>query len=194
MTAETTTPGLSRRSLFRAAGVVAAAAGVAGAGGASAAGLLPGAQTTAAAVEPLKLARVWAGRQLLPGFDDTHVVYADGSAQYLLWPGDLAKLDALGHRYVVEVDDVAAHDAALASAPGAQTSLVATQPGETTTGDYRQYEDFKADMDALAAKYPGFARVFALPHRTLQGRTVYGMEIAKDVDRQDGRPVFYQDG
>ncbi len=195
MTAEHTTTGLSRRSLFRAAGVAAAAAGVATAGGASAAGLtgLSGAAAKAkGTTESLKLARVWAGKKLLSGFDDTHVVYGDGSAQYLLWPGDLAKLDALGHRYVIEVDDLVAHDAALAAAAPARSA--ALQPGESPNGDYRQYEDFKRDMDALVAAYPSFARVFELPYKTLQGRTVYGMEIAKDVEKKDGRPVFYQDG
>ncbi|MCW2606822.1 MAG: Carboxypeptidase precursor, partial [Frankiales bacterium] len=147
-----------------------------------------------AALEPLKLARVWAGRKLLPGFDETHVVYADGSVQYLLWPGDLAKLDALGHRYEIEVEDLVARDAAAAAAAPAADAALAEQPGQSPTGDYRQYEDFKRDMDALAAKYPGFARVFELPYKTLQGRTVYGMEIATEVDRKDGRPVFYQDG
>ena len=194
MTAENTTQGLSRRSLFRAAGVAAAAAGVATAGGASA-DLLPGAgagTAPGAPAETLKLARVWAGKTLLPGFDDTHVVYADGSAQYLLWPGDLAKLDALGHRYEIEVSDLVAHDAALAKAAGPRTTLA--QPGESPTRDYRQLADFERDMKALVAKYPDFARMIELPYKTLQGRTVFGMEIAKNVAAKDGRPVFYQDG
>ncbi len=195
MTVEHTTPGLSRRTLFRAAGVAAAAAGVASAGGASAAGLLPGAAPagSAGALETLKLARVWAGKTLLSGFDDTHVVYPDGSVQYLLWPGDLAKLDALGHRYVIEVDDLVARDAALAANAPARTTL--GQPGESPTGDYRQYSDFERDMRALVTKYgDNVARMIELPYKTLQGRTVWGLEIAENVAAEDGRPVFYQDG
>jgi hypothetical protein len=36
--------------------------------------------------------------------------------------------------------------------------------------------------------------MIALPNTTYEGRTVYGIEIATDVARKDGRPVFYNDG
>ncbi len=139
------------------------------------------------------LARVWAPaarRRLLADFDDTHNVFADGSVEYLLWPGDLARLRATGLRHVITVPDVVARDAALPRG----VSLVAKQPGETANADYRTYAAYEADMRALAKKYPTKARLLALPHKTLEGRTVYGLEIATHVARQDGRPVFYQDG
>jgi hypothetical protein len=186
---------LSRRSLFRTAGVAGAAAVVASAGAASAVSLQP--ETPVAEREPLKLARVWLSRGqagLLADFDDTHVVYEDGSVQLLLWPGDLAKLAATGLRHTVEVADLVARDRELFAATATRTALVAAQPGESASGDYRTLEQYEADMRALAQAHPSMVRLLVLPHRTLEGRTVYGLEVAKDVGNEDGRPVFYQDG
>ena len=178
---------ISRRSLFRSAGAVAAV----GALGVGARTAVAGGPT---AVEPLRLARVWAvGRaQLaqLAGFDDTHVVHPDGAVEVLLWPGDLARLRATGLRHQVDVEDLVARDAALPRVP----RTVAAQPGETSTGDYRVLADYEADMRALVKRFPTKAKLVALPHKTLEGRTVYGLEVCTDVDRRDGRPVLYQDG
>lgn len=190
-TTESTTDsprGLSRRALFRSAGAVAAVGAVAGA--------LPAvaASGPSGGVEPLRLARVWAvtraQQKKLAGFDDTHKVYEDGSIEYLLWPGDLARLKETGLRYEITVPDLVAADKAVTA--GVRTTAV--QPGETKTGDYRTLADYEADMRALAKKYPTKAKLIALPHKTLQGRTVYGLEICTNVNRYDGRPVFYQDG
>jgi hypothetical protein len=181
--------GLSRRSLFRTAGAVAAVGAVAG-------GLPALASGGTGSVEPLRLARVWAvtrsHQRLLTGFDDTHDVFADGSIEVLLWPGDLARLKTTGLRYAITVPDLIAHERRAAAATTVRTAAV--QPGETTTGDYRTLADYEADMRALAAKHPTKAKLIALPHKTLEGRTVYGLEICTDVNRYDGRPVFYQDG
>jgi hypothetical protein len=65
-------------------------------------------------------------------------------------------------------------------------------PGERTA--YRRIADYNADMQALAAQRPDLARVFVLPERTLEGRFVYGIEIASNVTRNDGRPVYHMDG
>ena len=193
--------GLSRRSLFRTAGVAGAAAVVAGsaarpAAAADVTGTANGA-AGGAAPEALKLARVWVGkgqRALLADFDDTHVVHPDGSVQVLLWPGDLARLQATGLKHQVEVADLVARDRALFAQTAARTAGLAAQPGETRTGDYRVLADYEADMRTLAATYPDKCRLIELPHRTLEKRSVYALEIATDVDRRDGRPVFYQDG
>jgi hypothetical protein len=188
MTTETTSArGLSRRALFRSA----AAVGAVGAVGVT----LPAvAAEGPGAVEPLRLARVWAvtraqQKQLL-GFDDTHVVFPDGSIEYLLWPGDLARLKATGLRFQITVPDLVAAERAVKT--GVRTAAI--QPGETATGDYRTLADYEADMRALAKKHPTKAKLIELPHRTLEGRTVYGLEICTNVSKRDGRPVFYQDG
>ncbi|MDP3714105.1 MAG: M14 family metallopeptidase [Mycobacteriales bacterium] len=197
---ETSETGVSRRALLRTAGAVAAAGVVATA-------LPSGAATSSSVASPvagaggralMQLARVWATtakqRKAMVGFDDTHTVYEDGSVQYLLWPGDLARLKDLGLRFVIEVPDLALADALEAAKAKTAVRSLAVQPGETKTGDYRVLADYERDMRALAKKYPTKAKLIELPHRTMEGRTVYGLEICTNVSKRDGRPVFYQDG
>ena len=187
MTETTPARGLSRRTLFRSAGAVAAV-------GAVGVGLPAAASGGASAVEPLRLAKVWAAtraqQKLLVGFDDTHNVFPDGAIEFLLWPGDLARLKATGLRFEVTVPDLIA--SRKAAPAGVRTA--APQPGETKNGDYRTLADYEADMRALAKRFPTKAKLIELPHRTLEGRTVFGLEVCTDVNRRDGRPVFYQDG
>lgn len=193
------TGGLSRRSLFRSAGAVAAVGAVA-ASAPAVASTVTNAVTGAGsdAVEPLRLARVWAvtreQQKLLRGFDDTHNVFPDGSVEYLLWPGDLARLKLTGLRYEISVEDLVAAEVASARAARSVARTTARMPGETSTGDYRTLADYEADLRMLAATYPTQAKLLELPHKTLEGRTVFGLEVCTDVERRDGRPVFYQDG
>lgn len=108
--------GVSRRTLFKTAGVGGAALAVGAAPAANALDL--GGATTAL---PLMLARVWATtreQKVLRGeFDDTHNVFSDGSIEVLLWPGDLPRLVASGLRHQVTVKDLVARDASCAPPP-----------------------------------------------------------------------------
>jgi hypothetical protein len=180
-------PSVHRRTVLKAMG--AGLGAVAVAGPARAAGLLGEGQK-------LQLARVWAPtlaqQKLLGSFDDTHNVFADGSIEILLWPGDLQRLRSTGLKHAVTVTDLVARDrAARAAAPPRPASL-ALQPGERT--DYRRLPDFAGDMASLAQRFPDKAKGIELPLQTLEGRTVHGIEIGNNVARRDGRPVFYMDG
>ena len=178
---------IHRRTFLKALGLGAGAVAVAGP--ARAAGLLTEGQK-------LQLARVWAPtlakQKLLSGFDDTHNVFEDGSIEVLLWPGDLQRLRATGLRHEVTVTDLAARDRELRSSAPARSSALKTQPGERS--DYRRLADYPADMTSLAQQYPDKAKLIQLPHPTLEGRTVLGLEIGTNVASRDGRPVFYNDG
>ena len=55
---------------------------------------------------------------------------------------------------------------------------------------YRSLADYNADLRKLADQNPGLVRLVELPEPTLDGRTTYGVEIAADVARADGRPTF----
>lgn len=191
---------LSRRSFLRTSGLGAGAmtmGATALAGPASALdGLLSG-RTAELAAEPLRLARVWVTREtahLLGDFDDTHNVFEDGSVEVLLWPGDLGRLVQAGLRHEVTVADLVARDAALEASSAGRPAGLRLQPGETEDGAYRNLAQFNADMQMLATDHPDICELIELPFPSLQGRTVYGLEIAEDVARKDGRPVYYNDG
>ncbi|MFN2526844.1 MAG: M14 family metallopeptidase [Actinomycetota bacterium] len=126
-------------------------------------------------------------------FDETHV-YDPGYVHILLWPGDEARLNQLGFEYEVVVPDVYARDKrALEEAE--ETAAVVSLPGPDRT-DYRRLVDYNTEMEELAQKHPSLVRRFKLPLQSLEGRDVFGIEIAADVKQKvnDGRPTFYVDG
>jgi murein tripeptide amidase MpaA len=127
---------------------------------------------------------------LMGNFDETHN-HAEGVIELLLWPGDLARLDALGFDYEVTIADLYAHDQALEE----RDIPLQTLPGPDRSS-YRVLADYNAEMQTLAKKYPDLVKLFEMKRPSLEGRTVYGVEIAtkvKDV-ATDGRPIFYLDG
>ena len=177
---------LLRRGLFAAGGV--AATSVVGARP-----VFGAVAPTAVVADNLSYARVWARtpRQAaaLAWFDETHAVHADGSMDLLLWPGDRKRLDALGVDYRVFTPKLDAPNAAVR-----RTSGLALQPGERS--GYRVLGNYVTDLQALATKYPQHARMIKFPEKTLEGRDVYGLEIADDIvaAQTDGRPTFWVDG
>src|SRR5680860_1032428 len=51
--------------------------------------------------------------------------------------------------------------------------------------------DYNDDIRELAAIRPSIAKRVELPHPSLDGKTIYGVEIGADVRAaEDGRPVF----
>ena len=189
---------VSRRALLRRAAVAGSAAALAPviarpAAAAPAARDATAAAAAADAAAPLQLARVWTADGGVPlGLDTTHRVFDDGSVEVLLWPGDLERARAAGLRIEITVPDVVARErAAAATAPRRPLALPA-QPGETT--EYRRLAEVEADMRRLATEHPSKARLFELPFTTFEGRRVLGLEIARDVQRVDGRPTIHVDG
>lgn len=154
-------------------------------------GLAPAGST---GVEKLSVVRVLVDspdqvRYLAGAFDETHN-HRDGYVELLLWPGDAARLDALGLAYEVVIEDLVAHDAEALAQPGPQVAL----PGPDRS-EYRVLEDYESEMRALAKANPGLVKLIRLPKETFEGRTVYGLEIAARVDaKADGRPYFHVDG
>ena len=187
----------SRRHFLRTSGLGAGAlaVGVGVAGPAAAVEALT-ARVAEEAGNPLQLARVWVTRDnahLIGELDDTHNVFEDGSVEVLLWPGDLGRLVATGLPYEITVTDLLARDAAIhANAAGRPASLK-PQPGETA-GEYRTLAEHNADMQMLASENPDICELITLPFKTLQGREVFGLEIAENVAKKDARPVYYNDG
>ena len=183
---------LSRRELLRRGALTAGAVAATSVAGA-ASPVFGAAAPTPVVADNLRFARVWARtpRQAaaLAWFDDTHAVHADGSVEMLLWPGDQRKLDALGVDYRIFTPDASGSVAAKGRPSG-----LPLQPGERT--GYRVLADYVTDMQALATKYPQQARMIKFPEKSLEGRDVYGLEIADDIAaaQTDGRPTFWVDG
>ncbi len=126
---------------------------------------------------------------LMNSFDESHNHSAD-EIELVLWPGDRAQLDVLGYDYEVVHKDLVAYD--LREQREAPSSLIPL-PGPDRT-DYRRLPDYNSELKKLAEKHPKLVKVFEMPRRSLEGRKIFGVEIAADVkDDDDGRPIFYMD-
>jgi hypothetical protein len=74
----------------------------------------------------------------------------------------------------------------------ADLAAAASSPLPSGRDNYRTYADYETELKALADQNPGLVKGFTMPHETVQGRTVNGIEIARDVDAtDDGRPTFF---
>jgi hypothetical protein len=180
---------LSRRDLLKVLGYTTAAGATVAASPANR--LIDTRSMVAADAPAVSFARVGAPRtdaqaRVLATLDDTHRRLADGGIEVLLWPGDEARARAAGLDVTVLDPDVLA---AQRQQPDARVGL---QPGERD--GYRTWEDFEADMRALVAANPGRARLLTMPEPSLLGYRIFGIEIATDVEAQDGRPVVHIDG
>ena len=104
--------------------------------------------------------------------------------------GDRDALRAAGFSYDVRIADLLRREAEinrlddLFAASRVRTALPSGRDS------YRSLADYNAEMRALADANPGLVRLLTLPEKTLDGRTVLGIEIAKDVGARDGRPTF----
>ncbi len=184
---------LSRRNVIKAASLttVGAAAVAAAPAGSRLARVM--ANGSAAADAPgVQLARIGAVTgdarlRTVAALDATHRRFPDGSHEFMLWPGDQAKLDAAGVSYEVLDHDI------LAGMKLTAGQRVSPQPGQRENG-YRFWDDFEADLRALAEQYPDKARLLELNSPSLLGRAIFGIEIASNVAHRDGRPVVHMDG
>lgn len=104
---------------------------------------------------------------------------------------DLSRLRALGLSYVVRIADLVRREAQVNRTNqeyAARTGRSALPSGRDS---YRTLAGYNSEMASLASRRPGLVKRFALPYRSLENRTVYGVEIGRRVrTAQDGRPVF----
>ncbi|MFP5365068.1 MAG: M14 family zinc carboxypeptidase [Thermoleophilia bacterium] len=114
---------------------------------------------------------------------------------------DAAALDRAGLRWTVKLPDLraratanAATDlrAALRRSRASRSAKMRTAASRRST--YRRLADYESELKTLARRHPGLVKLITLPHRSLQGRPVLGVEIARDVNVDAGQPVFLQLG
>jgi hypothetical protein len=94
------------------------------------------------------------------------------------------------------VPAVAAAEPTVDAAVAAFNELGITQltgmPSRRTA--YRTYEEYNAEMEALAAANPTLVAVKTAPYLSIEGRQVKYLEITNDVGAKDGKPVFFNMG
>jgi hypothetical protein len=104
---------------------------------------------------------------------------------------DVGALEEAGLTYDVRIPDLVRRSAEINRMNAAYAAATAESPLPSGRDGYRTLEDYNADMASLVAARPAIAKSFTLPHRSLDGRPVHGIEIGRDVKApEDGRPVF----
>lgn len=129
------------------------------------------------------------------GFDLAEGHNRDGSIDVVVYTAaQLAKLRSSGFRITTVIDDLIAHDLEVARKDrryAEETEASGLPSGRTS---YRHLADYELELKQLAQKYPGMAKLITMPQKSLLGRAVLGVEIASNVNRDDGRPIFLNMG
>jgi hypothetical protein len=126
------------------------------------------------------------------GLDLTEHARAGFREALLYDAADEQKLRKAGFAYRVTIPDVVAADRRAQGRSKRSDAKGATVPSGRL--DYRRLADYSSDMKRLAELNPQYVRQITLPKLTLEGRPVEGIEITRDVNEQDGKPVFLQLG
>jgi hypothetical protein len=119
---------------------------------------------------------------------------ADSVDVVLSGPADERTLRDAGLDWDVVVGDLVAQDRKDRAADRSFTASTPRSALPSRRSGYRRLVDYEAEMKALAAAAPEIVKPITLAHPTLEGREVHGIEITKDVEASDGKPVFLQMG
>ncbi len=99
-------------------------------------------------------------------------------------------LRAAGFTYDVRIPDLVRREAEINAINTRYAAATVVSPLPSGRDAYRSLADYEAELKKLAADNPGLVRLLTLPEKSLDGRTVYGVEIATNVAQKDGRPTF----
>ncbi|HEV2088235.1 MAG TPA: M14 family zinc carboxypeptidase, partial [Cryptosporangiaceae bacterium] len=125
------------------------------------------------------------------GLDLTEHAGQDYVEVVLHTAADADALRAAGLTWTVRIPDLGLREGQINAANKAYADSVVTSPLPSGRDTYRKLADYNDDLSELAAIRPDLVKRFALPHKSLEGKTIYGVEIAKNVAApEDGRPVF----
>ncbi|HEU4811159.1 MAG TPA: M14 family zinc carboxypeptidase [Nocardioides sp.] len=104
---------------------------------------------------------------------------------------DLDALQQAGFDYDVRIPDLVARGVQIAEINEAYAASVDRSPLPSGRTTYRTLDEYNADMTRLAKQHPALVKKFALKRPSLDGRTIYGIEIGNHVRRApEGRPTF----
>lgn len=104
---------------------------------------------------------------------------------------DLATLTAAGLSYDVKIADLLEREAEINAIDARYARTVARSAMPSGRTSYRMLADYNADMVRLAKENPRLVKRFALPRPSLDGRTIYGIEIGRNIHKRNrGKPTF----
>jgi carboxypeptidase T len=127
------------------------------------------------------------------GLDVVHIG-ADAVEVQLHTAHDGRRLRASGYDSRVLIADMDGHNRRAREAEERREARGLTSGLPTGRVTYRTLGEINAELRELAATYPERVKLFRLPHRSLLGKPVWGVEISHDVHTDAGKPVFLNTG
>ncbi|QBR92292.1 M14 family metallopeptidase [Nocardioides euryhalodurans] len=125
------------------------------------------------------------------GLDPTEHANRKGIEVVLYGDKDAETLREAGFSWDVEVRDLRAQMQAQREADEAYAASVDESPLPSGRTSYRTYDEYLADMEMLADRYPRLTKPITLENETVLGEEIHGLEITKNADDvKDGKPVF----
>ena len=164
-------------------------------------GYLATGATTKAAAEKVRVVDVAAAslarRNDLQALGLEMTEHGDANSVEVILHGkaDAQKLRAKGFTFKVRIADLGARTAANAAADRRYASATASSALPSGRTEYRHLADYELEMKQLALRYPRLVKPLTLNHKTVLGRDVQGIEIARHPWRiNDGKPIFLNVG
>lgn len=125
------------------------------------------------------------------GLDLTEHAGHDFVEVVLHTPADVAALRDARFTWDVRIPDLALRTAQINELNKRYAASTAVSPLPSGRDAYRKLADYNDDLAKLAANNPAIVKSISLPHKSLEGKAVLGVEIGKNVAApEDGRPVF----
>lgn len=104
---------------------------------------------------------------------------------------DRAVLAANGFTYTVVIPDLGLRLAEINEINSAYAATTFSSQLPSGRTGYRHLADYETELQGLANTYPGLVRLVTLNRPSVEGRTIYGVEISENVESAtDGKPTF----
>ena len=108
---------------------------------------------------------------------------------------DVAKVRAAGLKYSVKIPDLVAYDQKNVRTTFDPVSSLLPSALPSGQRVYRHLVDYENDLKKLVDSHPGLVRPVILPGKSVEGRTLEGIEMATNVNAtDDGRPTHIEVG
>ncbi|MCW2992175.1 MAG: cpt [Solirubrobacterales bacterium] len=110
-------------------------------------------------------------------------------------PSDATKIRRAGMSFTVKVADLVAFDRRFVRASLDPVSDLLPSKLPSGRATYRHLVDYQNDLKKLVEEHPGMVRPVVLPGKSVEGRTIEGIELATNLNRtDDGRPTHVELG
>jgi hypothetical protein len=140
----------------------------------------------------ITVARQDLGKLEALGVDVTHSVRVGSVDALVSSTKQLQSVRSAGFKYRVLDANVLKSEARQAELSQKYAAATARSPLPTGRTEYRNLEDYEAELKSLVKQHPDIARPVELPHKSFQGRPLMGVELSDNVAaKDDGKPTYF---